>query len=670
MAKFSNRVGVLPLLAILIVYSDALTPIFAQEAIQEIKLDRVWRDSTGLFSVQAELVELTPMIAKLRLKEGKVAEVRRESLSKADQDFLIELEKSRSPFEKKSTPLVPPAKPAQLKPSTATESKAVPEHPAPLGLSSAHLPPILPTLKNVIVHSQSTQLGKLESTVQSPPTMPVGEAYLADVYPMSRVSQPLLVDADTKTIAFSCSPSIHASRPLQKSLAYVGPLPKGPFELLVESEDPFTLLDHNPETGQTLATGSVLGELSDRDLILVEGLGEGNLREVSRFRLPVNAGSRTQIATAKLVALNQAVLLYEGVIYSWDLSSGKQLYQSDPARRIFSSISFSEDRKLITIPAEGGVHFANARTGEDLGYLSLGPNFASPTGHAAFDPRENRIAYCNSDLWGTYDYKTQSMQPAETTTVRLAGKLVGWAGPDLLLAGDGVLIKTDLRVPIWVYSASCWPSSCLWNDSVTFIDSREGLRVRTLPMPHAPAKAAIAGLPPIEKLLATDRGTAVQLKLELPEPCPENVKPDILRARMSKKIAQAGWTLAENSELQLVVMIHPGKPFKDSYQPYLPGQFNLERKVVEITPMISRLELRNGNDMVWGIQSQNNRPGYGASPKSLEDYVKEREQALPGYFDNIELPVRIPQKPYTFGLGSSHYNIGVWQDSRRDEHQP
>ena len=206
------------------------------------------------------------------------------------------------------------------------------------------------------------------------------------------------------------------------------------------------------------------------------------------------------------------------------------------------------------------------------------------------------------------------------------------------------------------------------------VDTNQGLRLRTLALPHEALRAALRKLPDIDDLLIAEPGSKVAVALELPEPCPENVDRDRLEGRLKQMISDTGWELDEQSTLKLVAKLAPGKPFTDYYQPYVQGMSNPERTKVEITPMMSRLELRDGDQLVWHAESQNNRPSrYGSSPsKTKEDYIKERQRALPEFFYGLVLPARIPRPPYTFGFGHSYDNTGVWREfaNRSTEQSP
>ena len=633
--------------AIAILFLHCVPMFGVPAAFGQVNGTRTWRDASGIFAVEAELHELQPEMVKLRSESGKIVEIRRDKLSQQDSEFLAEFEKANSPFR-----IVESAGNG-----STTEAKRSPSKSFPSQKPSS----LLPTLKNVKLFSQVQPLGKIESTHTPLAVVPPGEAYVDSVQSGSRLSPILLLDRDQKKVAISVSPSIYSSQSKQPSRVYVGNLPNGPFHRLVDSVDPLCLLDHRIETDQTLATGSQFGDSADRELILFEGLNAGEPKEIARCLLPIDRTQGSRVNSARLIGKNRAVVVVEGVAHCWDLGTGDQIFQTDPhrPRRGVEEITFCSDRRLMIVPSGDGIHFVGTEAGEDLGYLALGNTYAT---RFVFDPRADRIAYCDRDSWGIYDYSTLERRPSQTTTLALSSKIFGWLAPHLILAGDGVVLNDQLGIPVWRYHAK-WENSRIWENSITLVEDNAGLKLQTLEFPDADLRAALTNTPAIEQLLAADTGTHVKLKLDLPETLPENVNASQLREQLQRLAMNAGWVADDSVPLTLVMSISPGKKFKDWYQQYVPGMPNSEGFEVEITPMISRLELRDGEKVIWSIQSQNDQPNrYGQSPYSKEEYITQRERAIPEFFSGLQIPVRIPRPPYTFGLGSRYALNILWHN--------
>lgn len=633
-------------------------PAIAQSDLSKVQQTRTWKDSTGVFVVQAELVELSPAAVKLRMSDGSTREVAREQLSADDQKFLKALEQSRSPFAK-SVPmkddggkvLAPSAGADQPQPLTAKS------------LANQRLPAILPTLQNVIVYSPTTPLGSLETKHQEVPAVGLGEVYLTEIESGSRVSRLIPLDAESKLLAVGVSPSTYSTRSTQPSKIFIGTLPRGPFKQVVDLQDPFTLLDHYPLTGQSLACAGELGIAGDRELILLEGLEKGQPAQVSRFRLPVDDNGRGLVNQATLIEKDVAVVVYNNVMYAWNLKTGEQLYQTEPRRQVPGNIAFSADRSLMTVPSSLGINFADPKTGKDLGFFEFANAYRIDV---TFDPKSNRIGYCSNDRWGIYDYQAKTSVRPEFVIVPIGDGIVGWFDKDFVVTSNGVVLDTQRQIPLWNYGSALWRNALVWDGSVTMVDPNQSLRLRTMELPHDALREVIQKLPEMKDLFVAQPGTKVAIAVDLPDPCPEGVDPSDLKKQLTQIVERTGWQLDEQAELKLVARIAPGKPFTDLYQPYTPGKANPERTKVEITPMISHLELKLGDKVVWHMQSQNNSPSpYGNSPYSQEDYIKNRQRALPEYYSSVNLPSRIVRPPNTYGFGQSHDNNGLWKEPLR-----
>ncbi len=624
---------------------------------------RTWRDASGVFVLDAQLSELSASHVKLRKNDGSVIEVRRDALSKDDQSYLLELDKKSNPFAgASSNPASVPLALSKTMPQSVLPAEAPSTQSKPRVLASPDLPPILPTSQNVIIYSPTTELGMLHTETKEPISVPVGEAYLSDFESGSRISPILMLNTQTKKIAISAGPSIYSSRRQQSSQVFIGELPRGPFEVLFESEDPMALLDHNITTGQTLATTGEAGEHGDRDLVLIEGLNDNRPVETARFRLPADSGRRRLVSQARLIGRSQALVVLDGVAYCWDLTAGKLIYQSEPQRRLMSKIAISSDLTLMTIPSEMGLHFASLLTGKDLGFLRC-KNLHQI--QAAFDPRGQRIGFSAGDFWGTYDYEKRDQSETRTTTWTLNGPIGGWIKSNLFVTGGGVVMETGLGIPVWKYDSEKWGEAAIWADTITMIDNSQGFRLRTLPMPHSELMTALAELPKISDLLATDTGAAVDLQYELPDPLPKEVNREPLDARMKEIIQAAGWVVDKSSAKKVVVKIAPGATRKERYQKYEPNMSS-KAEEVEVTPMLSRLELRDGDKVVWSMQSRNANVSHMYAPtnQSKEEYIAARQRAIPEFFYSIVLPVRIPRQPYTYGFGKSLDHNGLWEPKR------
>ncbi len=549
----------------------------------------------------------------------------------------------------------------------------------------------LPTLKNVKLLS-SNKPGRLKLDKVALPVVEPGEVFISNSDSNSRVSPVLMLDSKSKTVAVSTSPMPQmAYNPgvVQRSQIYVGQLPFGPFKEVVSTESPFTLLDHDSQTGQSLGVLGEMGTEGDRELVLFDGLLDGSPRETYRQRLPGQRGQRSTVSQAKLVAMNQATVVLNGTVFCWDLSDGTQVFQTDPARPFQTKVSFSLDRKWMTLVDTSGVHIVDTKTGMDLGFIRM--ESLSPS-TAPFDKNGNRIALCSEDAWSIYDLETMEQRKPQTATWKIDGRLSGWIGPDLLLAENGVVLHTERQVPVWKFhsaslAATSRQSECaIWEDSISFVERQNGLRIRTLAMPHETLKDALKSMPSVEDMMLTGPGTKVRLEFKLPDPLPKEIDAGLLKSKMTEIIQRSKWEIDDQAKLQLVVQFAPGKPFTTQYfsYPKSDGTSPLNPQVpvrpeqvpVEITPMISTLQLRSGEKLEWFMESYRVFGGQhinysnqlmlannNGKQKTKEEFVEEMQRARPEFFYGIMLPTRISRQPYTHGLGASKELGNSWVPS-------
>lgn len=527
----------------------------------------------------------------------------------------------------------------------------------------------LPNMSNVKVFS-SNKPAKLSVAHVDLPIVESGEAFIAGGRDATRVSPILLLDAKTNTVAISVSIPNNYSRSPEGSQIYVGQLPSGPFKELFSTEQAFTLLDHNVQTGQSLGVLGETGLNGDRELVLFEGLLTGNLQEVSRQRLPGKREHTISVGQSKLIAQDVAVVTINGVVYCWDLVEAKQLYQTDPNQVIQTKLSFSLDRTMMTLVDNSGVHFVETKTGADLGFVrfeSQNPSIAP------FDNNSQRIALCAEDAWSTYDLENRTLTKPQTCTWSLSSRILGWIGPDLFLTENGVVIHTDRQVPIWKFDSQSLAVTgrnmefTLWADSISLVDTSRGVRIRTLPMPHKELKEAVASMPSSDKMMLTGPGTKARIELDLPDPLPNDIDPALLKSKMEEIMRSAQWELDNESPLKLVIKMAPGKPFITQHVTFektegnqnYPGNLKPIQTPVEVTPMISTLELREDDKLIWYFDSRGmtqRRPDWAmpnVKQQTKEEFVESMQRPNSQFFYGVFLPTRIARPPYTHGQGVS-----------------
>lgn len=544
--------------------------------------------------------------------------------------------------------------------------------PTVTGFLEANGPKTLPTEKKITLFS-TNKPGKLTFADVDLPTIEPGEAFVCEADFNKRISPLLLLDSKSNTVALSVSSdATYESNVTQPSKIFIGKLPFGPFREAHSTELRFSLLDHDTRTGQSLGVLGGEGRRGDSELVLFEGLSEGNPREVSRQRLPTKPDRLSVVTKGMLTAKDKAMVILNGVVYGWDLRLGTQLYQTDPKVYFQNPASVSLDRSMLTLVDSTGVHLLDTKTGADLGFI----RFESATpGRAPINANSTRIGLGSGDIWSTYDLGEMTLQKPQTSTWSLGWPLA-WIDKDMLLYENGVVMHTERRVPIWKFHA---PSLAVtgkasqfvqWANSISVVDKTNRIRILTFSMPPKELQSAVATMPPPEDMLLTGPGTKARLELDLPDPLPDNVDAEVLRARMVEIMKNSEWEIDDQSNLKLVVKMAPGKQIKTEYIVYEKSETNHippnygkpVREPVEITPMISTLELRHKDELVWSFDSSRS---YSYAPaissfKTKEEFIQNLQRANPEFFYGVFLPTRIARPPFTHGLGASREVDTTW----------
>ncbi len=287
------------------------------------------------------------------------------------------------------------------------------------------------------------------------PTIEPGEAFVCDSDFNKRISPLLLLDSKSNTVALSVSAdATYESNITQPSKIFIGKLPFGPFKEAHSTDLRFSLLDHDTRTGQSLGVLGGEGRRGDSELVLFEGLSEGNPREISRQRLPTKPDRLSVVAKGMLFAKDKAMVILNGVVYGWDLRHGTQLYQTDPKAFFQNPVSVSLDRSMMTLVDNTGVHLMDTETGADLGFI----RFESSTpGRAPINSNSTRIGLGSGDIWSTFDLDKMTLQKPQTSTWSLGWPLA-WIDKDMLLYENGVVMHTEKQVPFGSFTRHRWLS--------------------------------------------------------------------------------------------------------------------------------------------------------------------------------------------------------------------
>lgn len=620
-----------------------------------VTLRRTWTDATGLFTLNALLIEVGEERVLLRKDSGTLVQARRQSLSKNDQYFIDALEKSRSPFQ-------PFDRNASESASASEASKVIPSGSSSKTEATDYFSTkVLESRKRVILYTSENPPKDVKTTKVELPSIESGNVFLNKSHIANRISPIILLNAKTGKVAISdCAHSNLGSENVSR--VYVGELPNGPFTMVAESKDLLTLLDHNIQTGETLAVCKFAGDHQDRLLVVYQGLADGKLLEKVRFRLPEFNDTLGTVTGGLLLEQNRVVVHMDGVVYCWDISTGNVEYQSDPNANTHEQIAFSPDRRHMALSRPNGYQIVDTTTGRDLGFIAFS---LSEKGDACFSPFDNCIAFCRGDSWGTFDFSTNTLQGPHTSTLPLHNQLVAWMDRHMIVGGTGSVIHTSWALPVWQYQGIRKTSS-IWKNSVTIVDNRGGLRLKTLPLPHSELNVSIENNPSLTESLIIDTQTSVRLEVEVPNSVPFAISEKEVRERFLKKMKTAGWKSDDASDLRFVVQLtEPSNksPLVTSFNgpsPDAPPQFATNKR----SGASCHCELRKGDEIIW-VQHKNLSAGnYSPLFSSRSPSTISIEKVIFDWLDKISLPTRIAKPPFVHGFGASVDGGGSWQETK------
>lgn len=514
-----------------------------------------------------------------------------------------------------------------------------------------------------------------------------GQAFVTSMEPDAEVSDITLVDPDQNLVAMSVGSTRATSGTRRGGHVLLGKLPDGTFWRVVKSDEPLMLLDHHPETGQSLLATKSRMATGDETLVLLEGISEEEPRVVRRWSIP-EPFKNARIQQAKLVAQDQCVVFSCGFVLSWDLKAGDLKYAIQIDADTPNALSFSRDASLMTVSRSGGFNFVVTATGEDLGRVPCAMPWQP---HVKFAPRSHRVAYCIGDAWGVFDYDALHHELPQTTPWKLSGRLLGWINSELLLGGAGVVLDVENRFPLWKLQSGKLKGIRLWDSCMTTYRHHQHLRetqvhdlcLYTLPLPHAAMTEAFQQARAIPDLMLTHAGGRVRVELDIHSAYASEVDHAAIQAQVQRAVSQAGWIQDPSARVRLIAKVDAGKPF--TFYPWSPkavmerklplGKSNTktisERRVI---PAVSSLEVRFQEQLVWSMKSAsgqypllNQIADWVDGPESYFQFLESPDET---FFRRVCLPVNIPKSPYTYGFGGSHDSIDRWCEVPRETWLP
>jgi hypothetical protein len=439
----------------------------------------------------------------------------------------------------------------------------------------------------------------------------------------------------------------------QSGRVFIGSLPNGPFNLVIDSPEALRLLDHHQASGKTLLV-SDRGDYGDgSELIVMSGVPEGKPVESYRIKIPPQIYA---FRHAKMVSENVIVIIGLTSLHAVDVSTARVLYSVDNVviRDNYAGW-FSGSGKWMAIPHNKGFVLLESATGEILGRVPT-TNMFEPG--LAFHPDGRRIACCYLEHWAIWDIVECGFVAGGDAIGPMSLSTINWLANDIFLGDMGSLFDTRSRVSLWHYNLTTVMSPQLWRNSLICFHNFNGLRIATLPIPDEVSTSVMRNADLNPKIVTVRPGTKVRIEVENSTPGDTNELHDGLAALCER----AGWKVTADADITVTARFTTGTTQEVRVQSSgnVGTISDATAQRLSLTPFSCVLEIRD-EGVLWReekfvaplcILTQN-----GETPgESLRRY----EIPTRSYLDQLSLPSRIYRKLDLFGMGYNTFDNGKW----------
>jgi hypothetical protein len=607
------------LLLVISAFIGCSQPVAAQEDV-ETKLPgemRTWKDASGKFEVEAQLIGRTEQSVKLKKADGLVIEVPAEKLSEADQEYLQGL----TPDESDENPFAggkPDTGDQKMAGKTVTsEADLRTIKPDPLG---AKLIPIAGgrwsgTFDAALEHTienKSVPFPISQTSVHDRRTgfaiVPAGtRALLSITNAFEKQARIVIIDIEKREASFE------TLLPFKEGKV-IGISPSGNYYA--------TMKDRSGASGGRID----FWQIEQQDVKHVVGWETASFQDRNGFY----PNDLVFIDDDRLLTLGSQVVM-------WDWQAGKPLY----AAPVEASVSpgLSANRKQLAVYADGAVAIINLEDGSSLGAITA--DRAGLTSLAVSEDGTLVAGLCGLDLriWDLAkgEIIREMTLPGSVQTT----KSLYWAGGKYLLVGDQHLVDVELRVVAWSYGKDFQTTALVpaGNSQFWYIGgSHSGSRVVSVSLPHFDPETRTSGLDP-DELLVLKPGTRVSVKLELPFPPDDQKK---VLDHFKETLSQSGMVFDERAAIVVKCYVEKGKEntinLRQIGRPRFGGGGGSEE--IHYTPSTSIVEIVEGEQQLWRRVGHNGPAGMiriqdGETSKQAVDRLC---QPSPGFFQSIQLP--------------------------------
>uniref|UniRef100_A0A7C2P3I6 SLA1 homology domain-containing protein n=1 Tax=Schlesneria paludicola TaxID=360056 RepID=A0A7C2P3I6_9PLAN len=582
---------------------------------------RTWSDSSGEFSLEAELVGVDGDTVTLKDEDGKEYEIPVDKLSAADKKYLADRKKS-NPFAPKST------SPFQKKSTTKS------------GMSKDDDTPAAAPREIDVNWQDAPEVG----------LVPSGDW----AYEVQPSNGPWVNQGSLKTIALPSPPEARAGfktaalNPVAEriALSYFHDANRGTGTNYVVIGD--------FKTGKTGAPAKVAGEHFDlkdlhndgqRVLMVRDVWGFGNHERVEIWKLagarterPVSfvpydgeEGGKRDVTWAKFLGDDRFATLASGQLVVWRLDPVEPLLRFGIDG--FCTPAVSPDGRYLAVATNKDVALVDLNAGECAGLLKIPDDGRIAHPRFAFSPDGSKLGLLSWDWLYTWDLKPGQLDRQIFVGSDGMNAPLVWTSNDHVLVGMQNLIDLPNNLKLWQYTSP--PGLRLQPLGA------DGWTVYPIPPMHGRPGAVVAARLPhtavndqLKKALADPNLFVLKpgatVKVEANGIADQSQRTKVVAA-LTEKLEANGCKVSDAAAVALVASIAPGKVEKLRFF----GSF----QEFDFPSTISKLQLQSGGQTVWE-QSWSNTPFVvdRKFEESMEQALERHKGPNYGAFSSVQLP--------------------------------
>lgn len=616
---------------------------------------RLWQDASGKFQVRAALVDQTDAAVRLRTEDGRLLTVPIERLGQADQQYLKSLTMpADNPFAG-GEPLASPSPSATSAPAGGTRgslAESLSESP------SAGSELALPGTGNAIdLASEPTGVFAADPAPQ-PLAIPSVVVSIGSVDAYDKVGAPVPVDSSGRLALVSIGRNVSGRAEETRGRIFAVNLAGRSADLVWDQPSAVRVLGHDPASGRTLIVDQLDQFQRGGELVMLEGLPQGQPRPLYRRSLPGagKPGFAPQVEWAVLLPNSHAAVVVNGTLHLWDLPAARLVYLIEKVGNT-PPPALSPGGNYLAVPTAGGAAIIETATGKLCGTTSMGGSLKPGV---AFNPSGRLLLLCAGNRYLVWDCQQGSVVSEATTTEQLGTHPLNWVGPKMFRSQLGDLVHLDLGMSIWKYTTSASTDPVVSGNGMLLATTSQECRVVGLALPHAAADQALEQLMKAgDAAMLVRPGTAVAIAVETSVP---GVDSQQIKDSLSTAVAKAGWTVGDRAEITLVAKIGKGEPQQLNFRS-LGGPERTE-STATLNPFTAELQIRRGSDVLWSRATSNHIPPILRlqEGETVQDAVKRYEKPDANFFSLLHLPPRIPKPEVSQQVGRSSLKDGQWND--------